>query len=98
MRLNLRTAAATLAIAFFATLALSVTGAGAQSSDDTYVGGEVRSETVIRPSAPEVASANLRSGSLAFTGGDAMTIALVGVVAVVAGTSLLIVRRRTHTV
>ena len=86
-------------VAFLAMLALSVTSVGAQTNDDSYVGGEVRSETVILPAAAAApATAGVANSSLALTGGDAMTIGLIGVVAVMAGGALLVVRRRTASV
>lgn len=96
--MTLKTAAATLAVTFVAMLALSVTSASADTNGDSYVGGEVLSETLIRPSEPQVAAVRTSavSNSLAFTGSDVLAISLVGVVAIMAGASLLVIRRRTE--
>ena len=80
-------------------LAFSATSAGAQS-DDSYVGAEVKSATLIRTADPVVAasvkSSAVSNDALAFTGSDALTVGLVGVVAIMAGTSLLVIRRRSN--
>ncbi|MCB1255702.1 MAG: LPXTG cell wall anchor domain-containing protein [Microthrixaceae bacterium] len=96
-----------LAAAIAATLVFSAT-AGAQT-DGPYVGntvtsappttvapGEVENASTEVKSATDVkAAAEVKSESLAFTGSDATTLALIGVVAVIAGGSILIVRRRS---
>lgn len=80
---------------------IGVAGAAqAQSNDDAYVGP---STTVLNtqisqdPSvagAQETRSSAVSASDLAFTGGDAMVLALVGGGLLVAGSSLLLVRRR----
>ena len=95
MRMTVRSAVAVLSLVVLTVLGLGVGAASAQENN-SYVGAEVESATLIRPAAaPAANSAAVSNSSLAFTGGDAMTLALVGTIAVVAGGSLLIVRRRS---
>jgi hypothetical protein len=97
--MTVRSAAATISLIFVASLAVMAGSAGAQSND-AYVGAEVESATQLKPEAPQVAAASVSNGSavrsatLAFTGGDVLALALVGSVAVMAGGSLLLVRRQ----
>ncbi|MGB6058712.1 MAG: LPXTG cell wall anchor domain-containing protein [Microthrixaceae bacterium] len=93
MRTTLRSSVAAIALAFLAVLAFSSV-AGAQEGNGSYVGGEVQSKTALKSSPP--VQAEVEANSLAFTGSDSTTIALVGVVAVLAGGSLLVVRRRSN--
>lgn len=96
MRMTLRSAAAAISLVLVGVLAFSATSAGAQS-DDSYVGAEVKSATLIRTAEPVVAASVKSSNeALAFTGSDALTVGLVGVVAIMAGTSLLVIRRRSN--
>lgn len=82
--------------------------AGAQTSGP-YVGNTVTSAPTTAPApsgqvlsntatAPAAAAATpsgaVKSNTLAFTGSDASTLALIGVIAVAAGVSILAVRRR----
>jgi len=97
--MTVRSAAAAISLVFVATLAFAAGTAGAQSND-AYVGAEVQSATQLQPEAPQVAGvstsngSSVRSATLAFTGGDVLALALVGGVAVMAGGSLLLVRRQ----
>lgn len=85
---------------FVAVLAFSATSAGAQDDNSAYVGAEVKSATELNTSQPQVAAATttrsnaVSNATLAFTGGDVFAVALVGGVAVLAGASLLLVRRQ----
>ncbi len=99
MRMTVRSAVAALSLVLVAVLSLGV-GTAAAQENDSYVGAEVESATLIRPSAAPAAanSAAVSNSSLAFTGSDAATLALIGAVAVVAGGSILIVRRRNATI
>jgi len=102
MRMTFRSAAAVLATVFVAVMAFTTASAGAQS-DDAYVGAQVESSTQLNTEAPTAAPAaavrgtSAANSTLAFTGGDVLAVALVGGVAVAAGASLLVVRRRTAT-
>jgi hypothetical protein len=79
----------------------TVLGAGvAGAQTDPYVGP---SSTVAQPEvlsnevsqAPAAAESAAVESSLAFTGGDAAGLALIGGVAVAAGTAITVARRRT---
>ena len=75
--------------------------AGAQSSDpyvspSSIVKPEVLSNTASK--SPSAAAAASAESSLAFTGGDAAGLALVGGVAVAAGAAITVARRRTAAV
>lgn len=91
MHTTLRSSATAVVLAFLAVLAFS-TAAGAQEGNNgAYVGGEVLHKTELKATpAPQV-----EANSLAFTGSNSTTLALVGVIAVLAGGSLLVIRRRT---
>lgn len=73
--------------------------AGAQgNSSDGYVLSKTESRTAEMPAAAApataVESASAQGNALAFTGGDAVLLATIGGVAVVAGSAILVARRR----
>ncbi|MEZ5309918.1 MAG: LPXTG cell wall anchor domain-containing protein [Microthrixaceae bacterium] len=104
---TLRTTFIALAAAIVATFAFA-TVAGAEGNN-SYVGNTVATTpTSVTPKNPgqvlsatsentpaAAAKTEVKSESLAFTGSDATTLALVGVVAVLAGGSILVIRRRS---
>lgn len=90
-----------LSVAFAALLLSSGAGAGAQEgTSGAYVGNEPPPEVLnnsLSPAGPstEVAGTSVENSSLAFTGGDATGIALIGGTAVLVGAALVLARRRT---
>ncbi len=91
MHTTLRSSVTAVALAILAVLAFSSVAGAQESNNGAYVGGEVLSKTELKATpAPQV-----EGKSLAFTGSNSTTIALVGAVAVLVGGTLLVVRRRT---
>ena len=79
---------------------IGVAGAAqAQSNDDAYVGASTTvlntqiSQDPAVAGVQETRSTDVSASELAFTGGDAMVVALIGGGLLVAGSSILLVRR-----
>ena len=87
-----------LTVVFAALLFASATGAGAQdATSGSYVGDTPPPEVLNNSLSPaaEVAGTSVENSSLAFTGGDATGIALIGGTAVLVGAAMVLARRRT---
>ena len=81
---------------------IGIAGAAqAQTNDDAYVGPSttvLNTQISLDPAVAgvqETRSADVSASELAFTGGDAMVVALIGGGLLVAGSSMLLVRRHT---
>lgn len=93
MRLGLKSLIVGLALVVASLFAFSGL-AGAQDNPSVYVSPNTESRTP--PLAPTALGATAEKGSsLAFTGGDAAGLALIGGVAVAAGVGVMVVRRRS---
>jgi LPXTG-motif cell wall-anchored protein len=93
MRLGLKSLIVGMALVAASLFAFSGL-AGAQDNPSVYVSPNTASKTP--PLAPVAlgATASKSQSSLAFTGGDAAGLALIGGVAVAAGVGVMVVRRR----